>query len=70
MRDPDELVSLVDYSHFNPVHHGLVRCPHDWAYSSFHRYVREGLLPLNWECGCQGPVEGRRTLPSKRVVGE
>ena len=31
--------------HFNPVKHGLVSRVCDWPYSSFHRYVREGVLP-------------------------
>ncbi|WP_220271769.1 hypothetical protein [Legionella donaldsonii] len=34
--------------HFNPVKHGLVKEVIDWPYSSFHRYVSEGLLPKNW----------------------
>jgi putative transposase len=38
----------VDYVHFNPVKHKLVRCAHDWPYSSFHVYVRRGLLPADW----------------------
>ncbi|KTD02819.1 hypothetical protein Lfee_0657 [Legionella feeleii] len=28
--------------------HGLVKEVIDWPYSSFHRYVSEGLLPKNW----------------------
>jgi len=40
----------VDYVHFNPVKHGLVRSPIEWRWSSIHRYVREGRLPANW-CG-------------------
>jgi hypothetical protein len=27
----------------NTVHHGLVNAPKDWQYSSFHRYVEEGI---------------------------
>ncbi len=38
----------VNYAHFNPVKHGLVSRVHDWPYSSFHAYVRRGLLPLDW----------------------
>ncbi len=68
--DPEELGALVDYTHYNACHHGLVRCPHEWPYSSFHRYVREGILPLNWECACRGPVISRRNLPGPNVLGE
>ena len=38
----------VNYIHFNPVKHGLVKEVIDWPYSSFHRYVDEGILPSNW----------------------
>jgi len=34
--------------HFNPVKHGLVARVCDRPYSSFHRYVRRGLLPQDW----------------------
>jgi putative transposase len=42
------LARHVDYIHFNPVKHGLVPRVCDWPYSSFHRHVRAGLLPLDW----------------------
>jgi putative transposase len=38
----------VDYIHLNPVKHGLVACVRDWPHSSFHRYVSQGLLPVDW----------------------
>jgi REP-associated tyrosine transposase len=38
----------VDYLHFNPVKHGLTRRVREWPYSSFHVYVRRGLLPADW----------------------
>jgi putative transposase len=38
----------VDYVHFNPVKHKLVSRVRDWPYSSFHLYVRRGLLPSDW----------------------
>ena len=34
--------------HFNPVKHGMVARVVDWPHSSFHRYVRHGLLPEDW----------------------
>jgi len=40
----------VDYIHYNPMKHGLVNSICDWPYSTFHKYVKEGLLPNNW-CG-------------------
>jgi len=48
IRDDDDFERHVDYIHFNPVKHGCVSRVGDWPYSSFHRYVREGLLPGDW----------------------
>jgi putative transposase len=48
IRDEEDFARHVDYIHFNPVKHGLVTRVHDWPYSSFHRYVRQGLLPVDW----------------------
>lgn len=41
----------VDYVHFNPLKHKLVSRVRDWPYSSFHAYVRRGLLPADWAGG-------------------
>ena len=41
----------MDYVHFNPVKHGLVRCVADWPYSTFHRLVKVGVYPLDWAGG-------------------
>lgn len=48
LRDDGDLQSHVDYVHFNPVKHGHVPHARDWPHSSFHRYVREGILPPDW----------------------
>jgi len=48
MRDERDFERHVDYIHFNPVKHGLVARVRDWPYSSFHRYVRRGVLPQDW----------------------
>ena len=48
IRDDHDFARHVDYVHFNPLKHGLVRRVRDWRFSSFHRYVREGLLPHDW----------------------
>jgi putative transposase len=44
----------VEYIHYNPVKHGLVKAPVDWEHSSFHRYVRKGIYDREW--GAEGPV--------------
>jgi putative transposase len=46
--DEDDLKHHVDYIHYNPVKHRHVMKAADWPYSSFHRYVRSGLYPLDW----------------------
>ena len=48
IRDGQGFERHVDYIHFNPVKHGYVARASDWPYSSFHRYVREGVLPVDW----------------------
>jgi len=48
IRDERDHSHHVDYIHYNPVKHGLVRQVADWPYSSFHRYVRQGLLSDDW----------------------
>ncbi len=48
LRDARDKERHVDYIHYNPVRHGYVSSVADWPYSSFHRYVRQGLLPVDW----------------------
>jgi len=48
IRDEEDFERHVDYVHFNPVRHGLVSRARDWPHSSFHSYVRQGLLPPDW----------------------
>ena len=48
IRDDEDFARHFDYIHFNPVKHGLAIRACDWPYSSFHRYVRAGLLPEDW----------------------
>jgi len=48
IRDEEDFRRHVDYIHFNPVKHGYVQKVADWPYSSFHQYVRLGILPVDW----------------------
>jgi putative transposase len=48
IRDDGDFERHVDYIHFNPVKHGLVTRVRDWPYSSFHGFVRDGILPEDW----------------------
>jgi putative transposase len=40
----------IDYIHVNPLKHGYVQRVCDWPHSTFHRYVADGILPVDW-CG-------------------
>jgi putative transposase len=48
IRDENDFNRHVDYIHINPVKHGYVSQCRDWPYSSFHRYVRDGVLSPDW----------------------
>jgi putative transposase len=52
--DPRDFEDHLNYIHYNPVKHGLVTCPHLWPYSTFRKWVRLGLYPLDWLCVCGG----------------
>jgi putative transposase len=57
IRHETDLQSHIDYIHFNPVKHGLVKRVGDWPHSSFSRYVARGDLPPDWG-GDMGEVAG------------
>jgi putative transposase len=48
IRDETDFARHIDYIHYNPVKHRLVNRVRDWPHSSFHLYVRRGLLPQDW----------------------
>ena len=48
IRDEDDFIHHVEYIHFNPVKHGLVDRPRDWNWSSFGRYVNQGVYDADW----------------------
>jgi len=37
-----------DYIHLNPVKHGYVARPGDWPWSTFAKYVKEGVYEATW----------------------
>jgi putative transposase len=51
IRDDADFRAHMDYVHFNPVKHGLVKRVCDWPYSTFHRWVEQGVYPLDWAGG-------------------
>ena len=48
IRDDVDFQRHFDYIHFNPVKHGYVSAVKDWEYSSFHRYVHDGVYSIDW----------------------
>jgi len=48
IRDEEDFNRHIDYIHINPVKHGYVQRAADWQFSSFHRYVRLGIFPVDW----------------------
>lgn len=59
IRDENDFARHADYIHWNPVKHGLVRCAADWPYSTFHRFVADGLYPENWGIADDGAGDGK-----------
>ncbi len=43
----------LDYIHYNPVKHGLVKRVCDWPHSTFARYVEKGVYPVDWGGECR-----------------
>lgn len=50
IRDEADFEQHMNYLHYNPLKHGLVHRVTDWAYSTFHRYVDNGVYPNDWGC--------------------
>ena len=48
IRDERDFERCVDYIHYNPVKHRLVKNVKDWPYSTFHRYANRGVYPEDW----------------------
>ncbi|ESS71644.1 transposase [Methyloglobulus morosus KoM1] len=57
IRDENDYMRHVDYVHWNPMKHGLVQKVADWPYSSFHRYVRDGIYPEDWAGGLESQLD-------------
>ena len=55
--DQQDFNAHCDYIHWNPVKHGYVERVVDWSYSSFHRYVAEGIYCADWGYLGNFPIE-------------
>ena len=51
LRDESDFERHCDYIHFNPVKHGHAVAVQEWPYSSFQRFVRLGVYPMDWAAG-------------------
>jgi putative transposase len=51
IRDDADYAAHMDYVHFNPVKHSLVRAVADWPHSTFHRLVKAGVYTADWAGG-------------------
>ena len=60
IRDDRDLAAHMDYTHFNPVKHGLVENPADWPYSSFPPVPGAGLYPDGLQGGSEPQKTGER----------
>ncbi|MCP5241810.1 REP-associated tyrosine transposase [Nitrosomonas sp.] len=58
LRDQNDFNRHMDYIHWNPVKHGWVEKVRDWPYSSFHRYVKQGVYPEDWGNVIHGEIDG------------
>ncbi|MCL2523756.1 MAG: transposase [Betaproteobacteria bacterium] len=48
IRDEEDYARHVDYIHYNPVKHGLVAQVKDWPYSTFFRWMKQGVYTEAW----------------------
>lgn len=48
LQNDSDYINHVDYIHFNPVKHGCVNAAKDWPHSSFHRFVKLVIYPIDW----------------------
>ncbi|NIW46653.1 MAG: transposase, partial [Gammaproteobacteria bacterium] len=56
--DETDYENHFDYIHFNPVKHGYVQQVRDWPWSSFHRYVKQGVYSIHWGDQIEKSFEG------------
>jgi len=47
IKDKREFFAKLNYVHWNPVKHGLVRRPEDYAYSSYRDFIHKELSKVN-----------------------
>ncbi len=58
IRDQEDLRRHIDYIHFNPVKHGLVKDPFEYEHSSLRKYFQEGYYARDWGCHEHAKFDG------------
>jgi len=53
IRDDADFEAHMDYVHFNPLKHGLVKKVIDWPFSTFEQLVKDGVYPPDWGGGTE-----------------
>lgn len=48
IRDDKDLYNHLNYIHYNPVKHGVVKNVKDWEYSSFQKFVKKKWYEVDW----------------------
>jgi putative transposase len=48
IRDAEDYRRHLDYIHYNPVKHGLVKSPYEHRLSSLHQWARRGYYDRSW----------------------
>ncbi|NND96524.1 MAG: transposase [Pirellulaceae bacterium] len=62
VRDEVDLERCVDYIHWNPRKHAIVRRVKDWPYSSFQRFVSEGQYEADWGGTAPASIVGQKEI--------
>lgn len=60
IRDDKDLYNHLNYIHYNPVKHGLVKNVKDWEYSSFQKFVNKKWYEVDW--GSSKDIKGLEHL--------
>ena len=54
VRDMSDYEKHLHYIHYNPVKHNLVKCPHQYPYSTFRKWINRRVYERVWCCACGG----------------
>ena len=48
IRDQKDMNNHIDYIHYNPIKHRLVKSLSEYSHSSFNKFLKDGFYPQNW----------------------